>query len=263
MANLNRRKFIIGILSTFGLVGLSAWLGKAKILTWIVRKERDSEPKMTFAPNSEEDICVLSSPISEGPYYLKSPLRSDIREDRKGKILNLKFTVVDYPSCSPIENAIVEIWHCDAHGNYGGFPEGIGHNLWETAKLLQFGKKNRIDPTTEKIFLRGFQKTDSEGHVEFTTIVPGWYDPRVPHIHFKIILDNQEHLTSELYLEEEFCNQLFTTKAPYNQYGKSPYNFKNDGSLANIIDGKGLLLKPVENLDETTVATAKIGIKRT
>ncbi|GJM33641.1 MAG: hypothetical protein DHS20C18_26420 [Saprospiraceae bacterium] len=263
MKRSKRRKFILGSLSTLGIVGLSAWLGKVKILTWMVRKERDSEPNMTFSPNSDEDICVLSSPISEGPYYLKSPLRSDIREERIGKTLNLKFEVVDYPSCNPIENAVVEIWQCDAHGNYGGYPEGIGHNIWETAKLLEFGKKEHIDPTTEKIFLRGFQETDLEGKAEFTTIVPGWYDPRVPHIHFKIIIDNEVHLTSELYFDEEFCNQLFTSMSPYNQYGKSPYNFKNDGSLVNVTEGKGLILKPAEEQNEIAVAYAKIGVNLT
>ena len=113
------------------------------------------------------------------------------------------------------------------------------------------------------MFLRGFQETDIEGHAEFTTIVPGWYDPRIPHIHFKIILENKEHLTSELYFEEEFCDQLFSSTSPYNQYGKSPYNFKNDGSLAGVIEGTGLKLRPVEKLNQTAAATAIIGIKRT
>lgn len=261
MSKSSRRKFILGFLSTIGLLGLGVWLGKVKILTWLVRKERDFEPNMTYSPSMEEDICVLSSPISEGPYYIKSPFRSDIREGREGKILNLRFEVLDYPSCNPIENAIVEIWHCDAHGNYGGYTEGIAHNIWETAKQLEFGAKDHIEPSTEVLFLRGFQKTDSLGRAEFTTIVPGWYDPRIPHIHYKIILGNEEHLTSELYFDEDFYNEIFTSMLPYSQYGESPYNFKNDGSLANVTEGIGLILKPIDELNGKATASAKIGIK--
>lgn len=258
-----RRRFIIRTLSALGLIGLSAWLGKRRILTWIVRQDNENEPQMTLTPNIDDEICVLSSPISEGPYYIKSPFVSDIREDRKGKTLNLKFQIVEYPSCKPIENAVVEIWQCDADGNYSGYIEGIGHNIWESAKQLEFGKKEHIEPSNESTYLRGFQKTDLNGKVEFTTIVPGWYDPRVPHIHYKVILQGKEHLTSELYFDEDFCNDLFIKVEPYNQYGKSPYDFRNDKSLANVKEGTGLILSPKNESDTTVTATAKIGIKLT
>ncbi|WP_411766166.1 hypothetical protein [Winogradskyella sp. A3E31] len=261
MGKTTRRKFIVGTLSVLGLIGLSAWLGKRKILTWIVRQDNDSEPKMTLTPNIDDNICVLSSPISEGPYYLKSPLRTDIRDSKKGKTLNLKFQIVDYPSCNPIENAVVEIWQCDADGNYSGYIEGIGHNMWESAKQMEFGKKEHIEPSNTSTYLRGYQKTDLNGHAEFTTIVPGWYDPRVPHIHYKVLVNNKEHLTSELYFDQEFCNELFTSVEPYNQYGESPYDFRNDKSLANVKEGTGLILHPEKKSDDTVFATAKIGIK--
>tara|TARA_R110002124_G_scaffold5301_1_gene33006 strand:+ start:18836 stop:19651 length:816 start_codon:yes stop_codon:yes gene_type:complete len=263
MKKLTRRKFIIGALSALGLIGITAWLGKRKILTWIVRKDNENEPIMTLAPNIDDEICVLSSPISEGPYYLKSPLRTDIREERKGKTLKLKFQIVDYPSCKPLENAVVEIWQCDANGNYSGYKEGIGHNIWESAKQLEFGKKQHIEPSNESTYLRGYQKTDSNGNTEFTTIIPGWYDPRVPHIHYKIILNDQEHLTSELYFEPNFCNELFTSVEPYTQYGESPYDFRNDKSLTNVKEGTELILNPVKQADNSVLAKAKIGIQLT
>jgi protocatechuate 3,4-dioxygenase beta subunit len=263
MTKSTRRKFIIRTLSALGLIGLSAWLGKRKILTWIVRQDNGHEPKMTLTPNIDDEICVLSSPISEGPYYIKSPLKSDIRENRKGKTLNLKFQIVDYPGCNPIENAVVEIWQCDADGNYSGYIEGIGHNIWESAKQMEFGKKEHIEPSNESAYLRGYQKTDLNGNAEFTTIIPGWYDPRVPHIHYKVILNDKEHLTSELYFEEDFCNELFTSVEPYNQYGESPYDFRNDKSLAKVKEGTGLILNPKNKSNNTVLATAKIGIKLT
>tara|TARA_R110002096_G_scaffold126532_2_gene273560 strand:+ start:49124 stop:49915 length:792 start_codon:yes stop_codon:yes gene_type:complete len=261
MGKITRRKFIVGTLSVLGLIGLSAWLGKRKILTWIVRQDNEGEPKMTLTPNIDDEICVLSSPISEGPYYLKSPLGSDIRQGKIGKTLNLKFQIVDYPSCEPLENAVVEIWQCDAHGNYSGYIEGIGHNIWESAKQMEFGKKQHIEPINDSNYLRGYQKTDAQGIAEFTSIIPGWYDPRVPHIHYKVMINNKLHLTSELYFQEDFCKELFTSVEPYNQYGKSPYDFRNDKSLANVKEGTGLILSPEEKSDNSVFATAKIGIQ--
>jgi len=260
MTNSSRRKFAIRALSALGLMGLSAWLGKRRILTWIVRKDNQNEPKITLAPNIDDDICVLSSPISEGPYYIESPFKSDIRENKKGKTLSLKFQIVDYPTCNPIENAVVEIWQCDANGNYSGYVEGIGHNIWESAKQMDFGRKAHIEPSNDASYLRGYQRTDKNGNVDFTTIVPGWYDPRVPHIHYKVILEDKVHLTSELYFEDEFCNELFTTVEPYSQYGESPYDFKNDKSLANVKEGTGLILNPEKRSDNIVHATAKIGV---
>jgi protocatechuate 3,4-dioxygenase beta subunit len=62
----------------------------------------------------------------------------------------------------------VDIWQCDAEGVYS----------------------DAVDPkyfdTTGKRFLRGYQRTDRHGVATFTTIYPGWYPTRTPHIHYKI-----------------------------------------------------------------------------
>ncbi|NRA91863.1 MAG: hypothetical protein HRU26_04110 [Psychroserpens sp.] len=263
MRKTTRRKFIVRVLSVIGILGVTAWFGKRSILTWLVRRDNDQYPEMSKAPEIDEEICILSSPVPEGPYYIKSPSRSDIRENKKGKTLNLKFQIVNYPNCEPIENAVVEIWHCDAEGNYSGYPDGIGHNVWEFAKLTKFGSKQRVEKSNEAQFLRGYQKSDSNGNVGFTTIVPGWYDPRVPHIHFKIIVENKEHFTSQLYFDQLFCDNLYTTIEPYKQYGKSPYTFKNDKSMSRLDIAKGLILNPKNGLDDVSIATIKVGIKLT
>ena len=77
-------------------------------------------------------------------------IRSDIREDRDGATLRLGVRVRDADECKPIENAVVDIWHCDAEGSYSA--RGRGEN-----------------------YLRGVQVTNGEGIVEFTTVYPGWY----------------------------------------------------------------------------------------
>ena len=66
--------------------------------------------------------CQVSTELTEGPYYFDvDSIRSDIREDREGTLLRLAIRVREAGSCEPIENAVVDIWHCDATGNYSGF----------------------------------------------------------------------------------------------------------------------------------------------
>ncbi len=88
----------------------------------------------------------------------------------------------------------------------------------------------------------------------------GWYDPRVPHIHDKVILNDNVHLTSELYCPEDFCNELFSSVEPYNQYGKSSYDFSNDKSLANVKEGTGLILSPEKQPDNTVLLQLRLAL---
>ena len=71
--------------------------------------------------------CVLQPEVTEGPYWIDQKLaRGDVREGRPGLPLVLAVTVVNARTCKPIKGADVEIWHCDASGNYSGFDSGTG-----------------------------------------------------------------------------------------------------------------------------------------
>ena len=89
-------------------------------------------------------------------------MRSDIREDRKGKELMLRFRIANAADCKPVEGAIVELWHCDADGVYSGYPEDLAHDLWGTARFIRFSDKH-VDPVNERRFLRGAQTTNANG----------------------------------------------------------------------------------------------------
>jgi protocatechuate 3,4-dioxygenase beta subunit len=65
---------------------------------------------------------------------------------------------------NPLPGAAVYIWHCDAEGGYSLYSQGI----------------------TEENYLRGVQEVDTDGNVTFTTIYPGCYTGRWPHIHFEV-----------------------------------------------------------------------------
>ena len=66
------------------------------------------------------------------------------------------------PRPAPVSGAAVYIWHCDAAGDYSVYG------------------RNDAD------YLRGIGISDSNGRVRFTTIFPGTYRGRAPHIHFEI-----------------------------------------------------------------------------
>ena len=80
--------------------------------------------------------------------------------------LTLTITVVNATNaCSPVANAAVDIWQCDAQGNYSQYAQP-GYN------------------GTAQTFLRGIQTTDASGRATFNTIYPGLVPgPGHPHPH--------------------------------------------------------------------------------
>lgn len=135
-----------------------------------------AEPAATStAATSVPAGCVLTPELTAGPYYLDGPLaRADITEGRPGTPLEFHVRVLALPTCVPLERAAVDIWHCDAGGEYSGFN---GNSLEAT----------RVGGTNNKRFLRGVQLTDADGVATFTTIFPGWYEGRTVHIHLKVL----------------------------------------------------------------------------
>ncbi|MGW3285537.1 intradiol ring-cleavage dioxygenase [Streptomyces sp. NPDC001002] len=124
--------------------------------------------------SATSSVCTLTSEVTEGPYSLDGALiRADIREDKEGVEVQYTFTVVDQDNdCAPLADALVELWHCDALGEYSGF---VGKN----------GHTEDDDGT----FLRGGQMTDSSGQAAITSIWPGHYVSRAVHVHMRVHTD--------------------------------------------------------------------------
>ncbi|KQX82402.1 intradiol ring-cleavage dioxygenase [Streptomyces sp. Root1310] len=153
------------------------------------------------APVAAAAVCTLTKEMTEGPYYLDGQyVRADITEGKAGIPLKLNLTVVDDDTCVPLPNALVEIWHCDALGEYSGF---VGNN----------GHTEPDDGT----FLRGGVLTNSSGVAAITTIYPGWYRGRCIHIHVKVhtgvTVTSDGHFTGgqELHTGQLFFNETITT----------------------------------------------------
>ncbi|MGL1920860.1 MAG: intradiol ring-cleavage dioxygenase [Hyphomicrobiales bacterium] len=146
------------------------------------------------------DVCVLAKEVTEGPYYTDPNLiRADITEGKAGIPLEMVIQVVD-STCTPLENARVDIWHCDAQGNYSGY-EGQGSDSALNTK--------------DQTFLRGTQFTNEAGIASFETIYPGWYRGRTTHIHYKVFLDEVTILTSQLYFPDALSEFIFLNAEAY------------------------------------------------
>jgi protocatechuate 3,4-dioxygenase beta subunit len=137
--------------------------------------------------------CVLAPEQTEGPYYLDdAAVRRNVTEGRPGVALTLRLTVVNVASCKPTKGAAVEIWHCDAGGDYSGVQGDTG------------------------MFLRGVQRTDAKGVAIFRTIYPGWYQGRTVHIHTMVHLGGNVVHTGQLYFPDALSDAVYK-RSPYNQ----------------------------------------------
>ncbi|MDX3689490.1 intradiol ring-cleavage dioxygenase [Streptomyces europaeiscabiei] len=155
------------------------------------------------APVAAAAVCTLTKEMTEGPYYLDGQLvRADIREDKTGFPLVLTLTVVDDDTCAPLAGALVEIWHCDALGEYSGFVGNNGH-----------------DEPDNGTFLRGAVLSNASGVAKITTVYPGWYRGRCIHIHLKVHTDvtltsdgsftgGQELHTGQLFFDETVTTRV-------------------------------------------------------
>lgn len=126
-------------------------------------------------------LCRLAPEQMAGPYFRNPALeRFDITEDLPGVRLELTLRLL-HPDCTtPLANAWVDIWHCDARGRYSGWSE-LDPNL--EAPSDGIGSVVRTDDDT---YLRGYQLSDENGQVAFLTVFPGFYAGRATHIHVAV-----------------------------------------------------------------------------
>jgi protocatechuate 3,4-dioxygenase beta subunit len=170
------------------------------------------------------DADQVTANQGNGPYYVPgSPVRRDIREDRDGAALLLRIRVVAAGGLTPLAGATTEIWHCDADGIYSGY-QRYGADRFPALLSLTL---RRFRPTDTAMFLRGRQDTDADGHVEFQTIVPGWYTPRTLHIHVRVSAGGKVLLGTELYFADDFAAAV-QERQPYARRGRGPYGNTND-----------------------------------
>lgn len=179
--------------------------------------------------------CVLTPQQTEGPYFVDERLeRSDIRSDpadgsvRQGVPLALVLRIFELAGgrCTPVPGAIVDVWHCDAAGRYSDTDDGDARTK---------GAK----------FLRGYQATDANGRVRFTTIYPGAYRGRAVHIHFKVrAAGGHGQFTSQLYFDDALTERVHA-QTPYS--GAVRRRTRNDEDGLFRANGRALVLDAVRD----------------
>ena len=221
-------------------------LGSAAFLAACAAPEGNSTPVPTSvstlasstqvpASTSTALDCVVRPEMTIGPYFVDDQLdRSDIRSEpsdnsvKEGVPLTIAIGVFDVAnsSCTPITDAQIDIWHCDAQGMYSGVSDQ-GFN------------------TEGQKFLRGYQLTDATGKGQFLTIYPGWYSGRAVHIHFTIRTTgadgNDYQFTSQFFFDDTLTDQVHALE-PYASKGQRDtrstddniYNSGGDQLLLNL-----------------------------
>lgn len=152
---------------------------------------------------------------SNGPDVLEESgiIRQDITTSIDGSAtadgipLTFEFQVLDMANGGiPFAGVAVYAWHCTAQGEYSMYSSGL----------------------EDVTYLRGVQVADADGRVSFSSVFPGCYSGRWPHIHFEVypdadsITDSANAIaTSQMALPEDACSAV---------YADSRY----DGSARNL-----------------------------
>jgi protocatechuate 3,4-dioxygenase beta subunit len=179
--------------------------------------------------------CVVRPKQTEGPYFVDRQLqRDDLRVDPATGLITpgvpltlaINLASVDGANCRPLAGAVVDVWQCDAHGQYSGVVD-----------------RTQGFDTSGTQFLRGYQVSDREGRVEFTTIYPGWYPGRAVHIHFKVRTSQSSgragEFTSQWYFDDQLTDTVLAS-GPYAE--KQGRRQRNDRDRIYQRGGKELML---------------------
>ncbi|MGN9909750.1 intradiol ring-cleavage dioxygenase [Phytohabitans sp. LJ34] len=141
---------------------------------------------------------------SNGPNVLDDSgiVRSDIRSGfgdssgtAEGVPMTLELVIQDLANGGkPFAGVAVYVWHCDREGRYSLYSDGV----------------------TDQNYLRGVQIADAAGRVRFTSVFPGCYSGRWPHVHFEVYPDQggitdagNAISTSQVALPEDASKQVY------------------------------------------------------
>jgi protocatechuate 3,4-dioxygenase beta subunit len=188
-------------------------------------------PEETNGPYPADGTNSNGSGIANA-LTLSGIVRSDIRSSvtpgsatAAGVKITLQLKIVNVGnSCASAAGAAVYVWHCDENGNYSMYSSGV----------------------TNENYLRGVQATDSNGVATFTSVFPGCYAGRMPHIHFEVYPSLAKATsagnclkTSQLAFPIATCNEVYATAG----YASSARNFANISFASDNVFSDGYTLE--------------------
>jgi protocatechuate 3,4-dioxygenase beta subunit len=179
----------------------------------------------TTTTGSTSGSCSLIPEETAGPYpgdgsnanasgtvnalALSGIVRSDIRSSIAGATgvaagvpTTVKIELVNTNgSCADLAGYAIYLWHCTQDGKYSLYSSGV----------------------TGENFLRGVQETGSDGVASFTTVFPGCYSGRMPHMHFEVYRSLSTALsytnklrTSQIAFPTEVCSAVYANASGYS-----------------------------------------------
>jgi protocatechuate 3,4-dioxygenase beta subunit len=147
-------------------------------------------------------------------------------------------------SCASLAGYAIYLWHCTRDGLYSLYSSSV----------------------ISENYLRAVQVTDSEGKVTFTTIVPGCYSGRMPHMHFEVYPSlasatgaANKIKTSQIAFPLSFLNTAYTATG----YSSSVTNLANISFASDNIfsDGYSTQLATVSGSNSAGyAATLEVGV---
>ena len=208
--------------------------------------------------SSENGACSTIPPETAGPYPADGSngpnvlttsgiLRSDIRTSfaglsgtAEGIPLTIILNLINInTNCSALPGIAIYLWHCDRSGAYS------------------------IYDLTSENFLRGLQETNSAGQVSFTSIFPGCYAGRWPHLHFEVYPSlasatsaaNKVN-TSQIAMTSNACNQVYASSG----YGTSQANFSGVSLSTDNVFSDGYALQIPEISGDLSGFTLRLDV---
>lgn len=225
-------------LRLFGSAGLATLAGSLALPSGLLAKVPSAEvPSETAGPYPGDG--------SNGPNVLDDSgiVRHDIRRSfgssttrATGIPLRVNLTVTDASNdYEPLVGAAVYLWHCDRNGKYSIYSSGL----------------------EDENYLRGIAKTNSSGTAWFTTIFPGCYDGRWPHIHFEVYSSVAKATsngpivkTSQIALPRAACTKAYARSA----YATSRANLRRSSLSGDNVFGDD---KAIHQLATVTGSASK------
>lgn len=213
------------------LAGLG--LGAAGLGYWVLGGGAGS----ASATAADGSVCVALPAQTAGPFPADGTntragqtvnilteagvIRQDIRASiggltpvADGVPVEVEITLVDVGrACAPLAGMAAYLWQCDAEAVYS------------------------IYGAADRNYLRGVGISDAAGRLRFTTVFPGCYPGRWPHLHFEVFASADQAvsgdaalLTGQFALPEAECRAVYADP----RYGKSLVTL---GSLSLTGDG--------------------------
>lgn len=209
-------------------------------------------PEETAGPYPGDGSNSTSSGIAN-VLTLSGIVRSDIRSSiagasgtAEGVPMSVQINLVNTNgSCADLSGYAIYLWHCTRDGKYSLYSSGI----------------------TDQNYLRGVQETDSSGIASFTTIFPGCYSGRMPHMHFEVYRSlntatsySNKLKTSQIAFPTDVCSEVYNNATGYSASvsNLAQISFSTDNVFS---DGVTLQLATVTgSIASGYVATLTVGI---